>query len=385
MDLHRIQLSCDMNKMAFRNSVVSKNDKYMSFIFRTRNEGSFDKGSPSAFVNNNDIDISPARPQHAPLGSETMYRSRKDQAKLGRQPRESSIYQLPLPKPQDKKLQCFMLSLRKAKLLYQSLLRSSKYQRAFRCLGLSHNGRICAPRPWTNILENFSLEKLLNLHDNGYTRQTIVDNQEAELKDKYDGVMVGLDENLVVIDLRAKGGQKERVVALELKCNRLEKEKARLCELEVRLRKEIDYLKLQCIVLKQYREHCHRKSVVAKVVPYIAIELYHSHEVGQVVGNIVKAAIFHGRCSALEEMTATKKPLDLSKSECYRPIAEEEYNEAGNTYIMVEYPFLKEATKDPSATLEDLLSKKPQSLKPPSPTKKSSLMKPPPLVPATTV
>nr|GEX39874.1 hypothetical protein [Tanacetum cinerariifolium] len=172
------------------------------------------------------------------------------------------------------------------------------------------------PSTLDKILENFSLEKLLDIHDNVYTLQAIVDNhlnakvrelirtykktkkylegvmsREVELNAKYDGDVVGLDENPVVISLRAKvrelirtykktkkylegvvsrevelnakydgdvvkalqvqikehkadyrrllleeknwAGQKERVVALELKCNGLEKEKARLCEPEV--------------------------------------------------------------------------------------------------------------------------------------------------------
>nr|GEX39873.1 hypothetical protein [Tanacetum cinerariifolium] len=140
MDLHRSQLSCDMDKMTFGNFVVFGNDKDVSFIVKTQNEGNFGKGSPSASINNNDIDASPSRPQHAAFGPLTQLvkntadshdshskenqvvflgssrigdrvRNKKDQAKLGRQPRESSIYQLPPPEPQDKKSQCFLLRL----------------------------------------------------------------------------------------------------------------------------------------------------------------------------------------------------------------------------------------------------------------------------------
>ncbi|GKD46575.1 hypothetical protein Tco_1271220 [Tanacetum coccineum] len=82
-------------------------------------------------------------------------------------------------------------------------------------------------RAWTNIMEGMSLEKLLDLHDNGYTLQVVVDNhlndkvremikfyketkkdlgvvtgREASLKAKYDGAVVGLDENPVVVNLR---------------------------------------------------------------------------------------------------------------------------------------------------------------------------------------
>ncbi|GJX46240.1 hypothetical protein Tco_0271430 [Tanacetum coccineum] len=82
------------------------------------------------------------------------------------------------------------------------------------------------------------------------------------------------------------------------------------------------------------------------------------------------------RCNALKEMVATKKPVDLSKVECYRPSAKENYHEAGNAYVTAEYPFLAEAIRDPSTTLEDLLSKNPISLKPLTLTKNSSPIKP---------
>ena len=34
--------------------------------------------------------------------------------------------------------------------------------------------------------------------------------------------------------------------------------------------------------------------MVSNVVPYIAMELYHSDEVGEMVGRLVDATIFHG-------------------------------------------------------------------------------------------
>ncbi|GKC53669.1 hypothetical protein Tco_1076414, partial [Tanacetum coccineum] len=159
--------------------------------------------------------------------------------------------------------------------------------------------------------------------------------KEVELKAKYNGDVMGLDENPVVVALRAEVGHKEKIAVLEAKCSGLEKEKARLGDVEAMLLKEVDDLKLQCTMLKQ-----DRVDVVAKIIPYIAMELYHSDEVGQ-------------------EVAATKNPMDLFTVKCYRPTTEKEYDEAGNTYITAEYPFLKEATKDPLATLEDLFSMKP--------------------------
>nr|GEZ89728.1 hypothetical protein [Tanacetum cinerariifolium] len=216
--------------------------------------------------------------------------------------------------------------------------------------------------------------------------------REAKLKAKYNDVVVGLDENLIVVSLRKelkslKGqlkehevdydklllderkwvGQKESIIMIESKCDGLKKERDRLRETKIKLQGKIDGLKLRCKMLKQ-----DKAEVISKVVSYISMEPYHCDEVGQNVENLVKAAIFHERCSALEEMAATKKPVDLSKVECYRPSDEEEYNKAGNAFVTTEYPFLIEATRDPSTALEDLLSKKPRSLKPPTLTKKPS-------------
>ncbi|GJV85001.1 hypothetical protein Tco_1524899 [Tanacetum coccineum] len=142
---------------------------------------------------------------------------------------------------------------------------------------------------------------------------------------------------------------------------------ARLGETKIKLLEEIDGLKLQCKMLKH-----NRAEVVIKIIPYIAMDIYHSDEVRSIVGNLVKASIFHGRCKALEEVVETKKLMDLSKVLCYRATIKMEYEEVDNAYVTADYPFLIEATKDPSSTIEMLLSKKPYKLKPPSPSKKSS-------------
>ncbi|GJT69826.1 hypothetical protein Tco_1029112, partial [Tanacetum coccineum] len=46
----------------------------------------------------------------------------------------------------------------------------------------------------------------------------------------------------------------------------------------------------------------------------------------------------------------------------YRPSLKEEYDRAGNDLADASYPFLVELTADPHASVEQLLSKKPQSL-----------------------
>ncbi|GKF51787.1 auxilin-like protein, partial [Tanacetum coccineum] len=102
--------------------------------------------------------------------------------------------------------------------------------------------------------------------------------------------------------------QKERIVVIESKCDGLEKERYKLGEIKIKLREEIDGLKLRCRMLKQ-----DRAEVVSK---------------------------------------------------------------AGNAYVTAEYPFLVEATRDPSTALEDLLSKKPRSLNPPHSNQEAFTFKP---------
>ncbi|GJU85937.1 hypothetical protein Tco_1293483 [Tanacetum coccineum] len=48
--------------MAFLNFVVDGNDKDMSFFTKNPNEGGFRVGSPSVFMNNNDVDAIPTQP-----------------------------------------------------------------------------------------------------------------------------------------------------------------------------------------------------------------------------------------------------------------------------------------------------------------------------------
>ncbi|GJR25198.1 hypothetical protein Tco_0973725 [Tanacetum coccineum] len=156
--------------------------------------------------------------------------------------------------------------------VHKSLERSAKHKGTSRCYGLSYHGgadliKVCK-----------ETKKELGL----------VTAKEAELKAKYDGIFVGLDENLSLLAF----------------------------EKRIKLR-------------------------LFKVVPYIAMELYHSDEVGKTVRSLVKATIFHGRCSALDEVAATKKPVDLLKVECYRPTDEDEYNKVGNAYITIESSPLK--------------------------------------------
>ncbi|GKA94389.1 hypothetical protein Tco_0816427 [Tanacetum coccineum] len=184
------------------------------------------------------------------------------------------------------------------------------------------------PQAWTNIIKSMSLEKLLDLYDNGYTCQAVVDNhlndrvrdlirvyketkkelglvtsREAELKAKYDGVVMGVDENPIVVGLQ------EEVKSLEGQLKDHEADYGRLLLEE-----------------RNYEEE--------------------------------------NRWSEVAMQNAYKCKIGLSVSK------------AGNAYVTAEYPFLVEATRDPSTALEDLLSKKPRSLNPPHSNQEAFTFKP---------
>ncbi|GJV44137.1 hypothetical protein Tco_1428673 [Tanacetum coccineum] len=89
-----------------------------------------------------------------------------------------------------------------------------------------------------------------------------------------------------------------------------------------------------------------RATVVAKVFPHMAMELIRSDEMGFLVSRLVKAAMFYGRRTTFEEVAALKEPFGLEKMYGYRSSSEKEF----------------EATADPYASLEVLLSKKTKSL-----------------------
>ena len=78
----------------------------------------------------------------------------------------------------------------------------------------------------------------------------------------------------------------------------------------------------------------------------------------------------------LEEIAATGKPVDLLKVPNYRYTHEKEYNNANNGLATAEFPFLCQATKDPIASVDALLAKKPRRAQPPSSSKKGTPIKP---------
>ncbi|GKB22111.1 hypothetical protein Tco_0856034, partial [Tanacetum coccineum] len=135
-------------------------------------------------------------------------------------------------------------------------------------------------------------------------------------------------------------------VTLESKVDSLEAKKARLEAIEASLCGEVEELKQD------------RRGIVSKVVPYAALELVHSDELGRLVGTLVSSAITYGRCRAYEQVAAMKEPFDLLKAKGYRSSYKKEHTQASNDFATATFPWLDEFVADVAA----LLSKKPHAL-----------------------
>ncbi|GKF25695.1 hypothetical protein Tco_0081589 [Tanacetum coccineum] len=137
----------------------------------------------------------------------------------------------------------------------------------------------------------------------------------------------------------------------------MEADKARLKAVKASLHREVEELKQD------------RRDVVSKVVPYAAIELVHSDELGRLVGNLVSSTITYGRYKAYEQVAAMKEPFDLSKSKGYRSSYQKDHTNASNDFATATFPWLDEFVADTIAPIETLLSKKPPMLQKPAPSR----------------
>ncbi|GKB07904.1 hypothetical protein Tco_0836188 [Tanacetum coccineum] len=207
------------------------------------------------------------------------------------------------------------------------------------------------PPSWKENLHQISIKQLCDIHDRAYMRQVNLDNLEKKCNE----ALLDLDKNPLVADMRAKiETLQARVDGLHSECTRLvleEKKIERLKLSEVQLLQEIDALKQD------------RASVVARVVPDAAIKLIRSDEMGMLVAKLVKASIIYGRCAAFEEVAKLKEPFVMEKMTGYHPSSKQEYDQAGDDLANASYPFLSEYVNDPYASLEQLLSKKPESFR----------------------
>ncbi|GKD70947.1 hypothetical protein Tco_1325037 [Tanacetum coccineum] len=134
-------------------------------------------------------------------------------------------------------------------------------------------------------------------------------------------------------------GYQEILSTLESKVDALEVEKARLEVVEASLRREVEELKQD------------RRDVVSKVVPYAAMELVHSDELGKLIGMLVSSTITYGRYRAYEQVAAMKEPFDLSKAKGYRSSYKKEHTQASNDFATTTFPWLDEFIADAAAPI----------------------------------
>ncbi|GJX81534.1 hypothetical protein Tco_0331015 [Tanacetum coccineum] len=232
------------------------------------------------------------------------------------------------------------------------------------------------PLAWKNHLDNHIDLELLDLHDRCYAKQVIVDNvvnrrsrellqvieklrgecdvmrsrerareEECEgLWVKYEAAMTDFEKNPAVVALR----KKTSALSTKSKEHKLE-------AVEVSLRKEVEELKQD------------RREVVSKVIPYAAMELVYSDDMGSLVGKLVSSTIVYGRCRAFNQVAGMKEPFDLSKVNGYRSSYKKDHTQASNDLATATFPWLDEFVADPSAPIEALWSKKPLTLQKPAP------------------
>ncbi|GKC70648.1 hypothetical protein Tco_1116531 [Tanacetum coccineum] len=117
----------------------------------------------------------------------------------------------------------------------------------------------------------------------------------------------------MMLESQKWAGYQVTLSTLESKVDSLKAKKAKLEAVEASLHREVEELKQD------------RKDVVLKVVPYAAMELVHSDELGRVVGTLVSSTITYGRCRVYEQVAAMKEPFDLSKAKGYRSSYKKEH------------------------------------------------------------
>ncbi|GKE27918.1 hypothetical protein Tco_1443302, partial [Tanacetum coccineum] len=199
-------------------------------------------------------------------------------------------------------------------------------------LGFAH----VTPPSWKQNLREISIEHLYDIYDRAYIRQAVLDNLDkdrdyAELERKCNEAFQNLEKNPLVSDMYAE------IKALQGQVDGLHK---------------IDSLKQD------------RAAVVSKVIPDAAMKLVRSNDLGVLIAKLVRSSIIYGLCQAFKEVAAMKEPFILEKMSGYRPSSKEEYDQAGDALANASYPFLAKYVVNLYASLDQLLSKKPPSLRP---------------------
>ncbi|GJX19328.1 hypothetical protein Tco_0222005, partial [Tanacetum coccineum] len=199
----------------------------------------------------------------------------------------------------------------------------------------------------------YALHKATPSYDAIQARELEKDRAYAELKRRCNEARLDLDKNLLVSNMRTE------IEALQGRVDGLHSEYTRLILEE----KNGLIMTKHCLPLEMDALKQDRASVVAKVVLDAATKLIRSDEMGMLVAKLVKASIIYGRCATFEEVANLKEPFIMEKMVGYRPTSKQEYDQAGDDVANVSYPFLSKYVNDPYAFLEQLLSKKPESLR----------------------
>ncbi|GJX64134.1 hypothetical protein Tco_0298477 [Tanacetum coccineum] len=140
----------------------------------------------------------------------------------------------------------------------------------------------------------YVIEKMSGEADVIKTMERSREEECKELRVKCEAAMAEFDQNPVVLVLRDKISSPTA---------------------HVKEHKEVEELKQD------------RRDVVSKVIPYAAMKLVHSDELGRLVGTLVSSAITYGRCRAYEQVAAIKDPFDLSKAKGYRSSYKKEHTQ----------------------------------------------------------
>ncbi|GKE24138.1 hypothetical protein Tco_1435650, partial [Tanacetum coccineum] len=204
------------------------------------------------------------------------------------------------------------------------------------------------PPSWKQHLKEISLEKLYDIHDITYMRQAILDNMLNNMTRKFMSTLL-----------------KARASCNAIREREIKKDKA-YAKLEWKLHGEYNRL-----VLEEKNWVNYEQTLAILCLKFKGLEsereklknIIRSDKMGLLVARLVKAAMFHSRCTTFEEVAALKEPFDLEKMPGYRPFSKKEFDQAGDDLATTSYPFIAEAIVDPYASLEVLISKNPKSLR----------------------
>ncbi|GJT36831.1 hypothetical protein Tco_0936696 [Tanacetum coccineum] len=206
------------------------------------------------------------------------------------------------------------------------------------------------PPSWKQHLRDISLEKLCDIHDKAYMRYAVLDNM---LNSRTRQLISALEKARASCNaIREKEIEKDKAYAeLERKCNEALQDLDKN-PLVLDMRVEIETLQGRLMGFTD------RATVVSKVLPDVATKLI---------------------CSDEMEVASLMEPFILEKMPGYRSSSKEGFDRVGDGLANASYPFLAEVSVDPYASVEQLLSKKLQSLcsKPTSSCSKPSSSKAP--------